>query len=122
MKHIEIINAYKATENLAAQRLPLPMAYKLFKLRDKLKKVYDFRVEEEQKLFEELHPQFEEGGRVRFETVEAREQFDERMAELNEMDEDGIEPIELPMTDDMHLTPDEIQAILPVIHFTEPEE
>lgn len=122
MKHIEIINAYKATENLAAQRIPLPVAYKLFKLREKLKKVYDFRVEEEQKLFQEFHPTFEEDGKLRFETVEEREQFDERMAALNEMEEDGIEPIDIPMTDSIELTTEEIQAITAVIHFTEPEK
>ena len=46
MKHIEIINAYKALDSLTSQRLPLPVSYKLFKLRGEMQKIYDFRLEE----------------------------------------------------------------------------
>lgn len=122
MKHIEIINAYKALDSLTAQRLPLPVSYKLFKLRAEMQKIYDFRLEEEQKLFDQFKPTMEEDKRLRFATTEDREQFDERIAALNDMEDDTIQPIDIPMLDTIELTTDEIQSLSSVIRFAEAEK
>lgn len=122
MKHIEIINAYKALDSLASQRLPLPVSYKLFKLRGEMQKIYDFRLEEEQKLFDQFKPTMEEDNRLRFATTEDREQFDERIAALNDMEDDTIQPIDIPLLDTIELTTDEIQSLSSIIRFAEPEK
>ena len=122
MKHIEIINAYKALDSLTSQRLPLPASYKLFKLRAEMQKIYDFRLEEEQKLFDQFKPTMEEDKRLRFATTEDREQFDERIAALNDMEDDTIQPIEIPLLDTIELTTDEIQSLSSIIRFAEPEK
>lgn len=50
MKQGKIIQAYKALDKLMAQETPLPIALKVFEMREKLRPSWEFQISEEEKL------------------------------------------------------------------------
>lgn len=118
-----LIRAYKAVNALTEQRLPLPISYKLFKLKKSLQPVWDFQLQEEERIFNLYPPTDREGNQYKFATPEDAQGFREAFKELREMESDiEFKPLNLPMLESMNLSGEEIDALTDVIFFTEPEE
>ena len=122
MKHGKLINAYKVISDLYQQRLPLPISYKLYKLKNTLQKAWDFQVDSERKLIDEFKPNPTDDGRLQFADVDSAQAFDKRVKEVLDMDSDiEITPVSLPLIDGMSITPEDIEKLEGIINFTEGE-
>ena len=118
MNHGTIIKAYKSIGKIAEQKLPMTTAYKVFKLREKLKPAWDFLVEEEGKLLDDYKPTIQENGTIIFRSIEDKQAYDQRISEIYTMESDiQIEPVSIPLTDDIFIAPDDIAALEPVVSF-----
>lgn len=119
MKHGQIVNAHKTLMKLSGQKLSLLAAYNVYKLVNETKKAWNFQIEQEQKLFDELHPVQEEAG-LRFKTAEDAQTFNDKMRELYEMESDiEIKPISIRLVEDVTLTPADIETQDGFVEFTE---
>ena len=120
MKQGKLVNAYKVISDLYQQRLPLPISYKLYKLKIALQKAWDFQVDSERKLIDEFKPNALDDGRLQFADVDSAQAFDSRVREVLDMDSDiEITPITLPLIDGMSITPDNIEKLEGIVKFTE---
>lgn len=110
MKQSKIINAYKVLQQISAQPLPLPAAYKLHKLKTALQPQWDFQVNEEQKAISENGGTINPFGLLQFADdppagVEAdetndygkgREKFEAKLTELADLEvEVEYKPVKL---------------------------
>ena len=118
MQQSRIISAYKSLRKLADRELPIRIACQIHRLTVKLRPVWDFQVQEEQKLCDRLHPKNEDGKLV-FETPEGAQEFRDRLKELNGMEVEDIElkPITIPIPDGITLTPADIEALEGFVEF-----
>lgn len=122
MKQVQVINAIKALNTLSEQPLPLPISYKLFKLRKWLQPAWDFQIEQEKEIFKLYPPEKIENGMFKFKSPEDAQGFKDKMAELGELQaEITYEPINISMSEDIMLTPANIEALQDFVFFTEPE-
>lgn len=120
MKQGKLINAYKVIADLYRQKLPLPTSYKLYKLKGALQKAWDFQIDAEQKLIDEFGAKMGDEGRLSFDNPDKANEFNERLREVFDMESDiDVEPIEIPITDDMSITPIDIENLDGIITFTE---
>lgn len=98
MKQGKIIAAFRTINRLAGEQLPLPYAYGIWKMREKLTTQWKFQAEQERKLMDELHGTPKEDGTVLFPTPNETKEFVDRMQELADMDVDiEIEPVKIDM-------------------------
>lgn len=119
MKQSQMVNAYKVLENLSKQTMPIKTAYAVHKLRGKLKPAFDFQVEREEMLVEKLNPEFKD-GRLVFKTVDDAQEWNDEMTAIADIDSDiEFEPITATMTDDMRLTPNDVEALDGFVNFIE---
>lgn len=122
MKNGRIVKAYNVLERLADQSMPIKMAYALFKLRQSLKPVYVFFSERETALFNELKPTVSEDGKLYFNSIRDRELWDAKHLELSDAESDvEFEPVSIPLTDSMALTPNDVEKLDGFVIFYEPE-
>lgn len=122
MKNGRIVKAYNVLERLADQSMSIKMAYALFKLRQSLKPVYVFFSERETALFNELKPTVSEDGKLYFDSIRDRELWDARHLELSDAESDvEFEPVSIPLTDNMALTPNDVEKLDGFVIFCEPE-
>lgn len=122
MKQGKLVSAYKVISDLYQQRLPLPIAYKLYKLKTVLQRAWDFQVDEERKLVDEFKPTVLEDGRLKFADPDSAQEFDRRVREVLDMESDiEVTPISLPMIGDLSITPVDIEALEDIVTFTEEE-
>ena len=120
MKQGQIIKAYKAINNLAAQPLPLREAYALHKLRAALRPTWDFQQQEEEKEIRRLEPQFEQNGDLLFKSPDDAAAFRAKLKELEENDvEMEYEPAKVRMADGAVLSMNDIEALGGFVEFTE---
>ena len=118
MDNKTIINAYKSLGRISCQKLPLPLAYKIFKLREKMKPVWDFLLEEETKLLDEYKPEIQDGGTIVFKSVSDKQTYERRINDLYSMESDmQFNQIIMPLSDDISITPDDVAALEPLITF-----
>ena len=100
MKQKEAIEAYGAILRLSDISLPLRDAYNVFCLRRKLEPIYQFEMERERKLLEELHGEITPDGSLRFDNVEAYMEFNKKVAEMSDMEiDDEHEVIQIKIDD-----------------------
>lgn len=114
MKQVKIINAYRTLMNMAGETFPLPVAYKLYKLRKALEPQYDFQTEQERAAVEEFNGHFDdETKKIVFESVEVGEKFIKKLEELANMEvELEFEPVTINMNDiRMEITPNDIEKL-----------
>ena len=78
------VMAYNIINKLSSGSMPISMAYKFFKVKQALKPSYDFQVEQEQALFDELHPEYVDNS-WRFNNEEDRNAFAMKLNEIHEM-------------------------------------
>ena len=121
MTQKQVINAYEALRRLSTQPMPIKTAYALHKLRKSVQPAIDFQIEQERALLDELKPEIiDNGARYKFETPEDVERWLTRTNELGEMETDiEIHPVELVLTDDVSISPDDIDALTGFVEFRE---
>ena len=120
MKQGRLVNAYKIISDLYQQKLPLPISYKLYKLRNVLQKAWDFQVDSERKLIDEFKPNALDDGHLQFADVDSAQVFDSCIREVLDMDSDiVITPINLPLIDGMSIRPEDIEKLEGIVTFTE---
>lgn len=120
MKQFTIIRAYKALKKLGEQELPIKTACKVHRLMVSLRPVWEFQVQEEEKIISRLQPGMN-GGDLQFKTPEEAQEFRDRLRELNEMEVDDLAftPVSVPVPEDALLTANDIDALDGFISFVE---
>lgn len=122
MKHGKIIIALKVLYKMGEQALPLPISYQIFKLIKHLRPAWDFQLEQEGKIMNMYPPEQIENGRLKFASKEDKQSFQNAMKELYDMDSDiEVTPINIPILEEMKLSPVDIEALQDFVFFTEPE-
>ncbi len=121
MKQGEIIRAYKSLKKLSDQNLPIATACKIHRLIVKIRPVFEFQVEEENKMLNQLNPEVKGNGNIEFESVEDAQLFKSRMNELSDLEVEDIEitPVSIVAPADAVLTPNDIEALEGFIEFTD---
>ena len=113
MKQNKIVEAYKIIKNMNGEKFPLPIAYKLYKLRKELEPQVDFQYEQEKNLVDEFGGVVQENGSINFGNPENARKFVEKYNELGEMETDiEIEPVVINMRDvNIELSPNDIEKL-----------
>ncbi len=118
-----MVKAYKALLEIGQQRLPSTISYKLFKLRRQLQPAWDFQIERETQIFEMYPPvQQEDRKFFKFESPEAKQDFEEAFKELNDMEpEIPFDPINVPLLPEMRLSGNDLETLEDFVFFTSDE-
>lgn len=129
MRQGSIIQAYKALDKLMQQDTPLPIAIKVFEMREKLRPCWEFQIIEEQKLQEKYKS-------IDFATFSVSYQTDDeadkklKLAELSACEKEirdladldreiEIEPLEIPVAAvSVKMAGKDIEALKGFIEFT----
>ena len=120
MKHERMFKAYAVLDKLKTQPMPIKAAYKLYKLMGVLKPEWDIQVELENRLIERLKPKFVNGSTLTFSENEEADEWRSQIAELNEAESDiSFEAVNIPINDDMKLSPEDIEALDGFVIFDE---
>lgn len=131
MKLIEILTANEALKKLANSKFnSFKKAYELSKLRKQVDEEVNFYVDEEKKIVETYaskgedgKPIFLEGGRIKLDSLEAKNSFEKEINELRELEIDKISKVTINSNDfkseDDIPTPNEILALEVLIDFKE---
>ena len=131
MKLIEILTANEALKKLANSKFnSFKKAYELSKLRKQVDEEVNFYVDEEKKIVETYaskgedgKPIFLEGGRIKLDSLEAKNSFEKEINELRELEIDKISKVTINCNDfkseDDIPTPNEILALEVLIDFKE---
>ena len=131
MKLIEILTSNEALKKLANSKFnSFKKSYELSKLRKQVDEEVNFYVEEEKKIVETYaskgedgKPIFLEGGRIKLDSLEAKNNFEKEINELRELEIDKISKVTISSNDfkseDDIPTPNEILALEVLIDFKE---
>lgn len=114
----DIILAVPALSKLAAGDLQLRLAYRLKRMISALQKEADFFAEQRQKIFEKYGTAKEDG------TYDFSEKNEPKAtAELDELLEMEVMPdveiIDIPVTENLLLSANDLGLLMPFVHFTE---
>lgn len=80
------VNALMTINKVGQNPMPSFAAYKLFRLKKKLKDAADFQTEQEMKIIEEMGGKVGERGKVLFEEPDKYIEFAKRQKELSDME------------------------------------
>lgn len=126
MNYSRIVKATPALAEMENLRLPYPVARDIHKIRQALAPEYQFFAKEEAKLIKELAAKDENGnpqiadGRITFESVEDKDKYNKRIAELGETDA-GVEIPCITLTSaeigDERISAKTIEALEGIINF-----
>jgi len=122
MKYSVIAKAYKSLVKLSGEKFTLKISYDIYKLIKCFQPHIDFEVEQINALFDKYNVHPDENGKINFEDAEKSKEFmndyDEKMKDLLDLDVE-IEPpkINIPLTEDLMLTPVDVEALEPFINF-----
>lgn len=112
-----VVMAYQNIVKLSSEPLSLPVSYKLFKLKKKLAPHFEFQEAQELSLFDQYHPTFDNGELI-FASNEDRDQFIEKMKEINSLEvEVDMEPEQMQMDENMKISISTIEALAEFITF-----
>ena len=114
----EIVLAVPALSKLSAENLSLRLAYKLKRMISALQKEADFFAEQRRKIFEKYGTAKEDG------TYDFSEENEPKAAaELDELLEmevmPDVESIDIPITENLLLSANDIGLLMPFVHFAE---
>ena len=111
----DIVLAVPALSKLSAGDLQLRLAYKLKRMITALQKEADFFAEQRQKIFEKYGTAKEDGSSEENEPKAAAE-----LEELLAMEvTPEVEAIDIPITENLLLSANDIGLLMPFVHFTE---
>lgn len=120
MKQVQLVKAYMVLDKLAKVTFPLTISNKIFHMKEKLQSQYDFQSQEETKSFQDNHGSFNADNKMTFQTVEDYNAFECRMKELRDLEIDiEIQPFDIPISDNIMLTADEIKDLNGFVNFIE---
>ena len=112
MTHKQAFEAYNALYKLNQQPMPIKTAYQIHKLLTALRPEFDFRVEAEKKLIDELQPESVSGSTVSFRNPGDVETWQTRMAELDALETDiEVTPAHVALNGDIKLAPGDFDAL-----------
>lgn len=111
MKQSKIINAYKIIDKISDNKLNLHTSYQIYKIKNSLKDIYQFQLQEEKKLIEEYNVVIDD-GKLKFNTPEIASEFLDKLNEIgdNECDID-IVPVEIDSNENILLSIREIEQL-----------
>lgn len=119
MTQKRLAQAYKAISELTKERWLIKDAYALHKLKKQLQSAWDFQLERETFLIKSYGGEAVDGA-WKFPSVEAKENFEKEMTELNTMESDiEIEPVTLKAPEGMTIAPDTLDTLDGIVEFTE---
>lgn len=105
----KIIMAIKTLDKMKSQPMPLPLSYKLYKLRKTLQPHWDWQVEQEMKILEEKGVQTENGLTI---TQEERAEFDSALLAIIEIEvEKDWTPVKVSVSDGLTISIEDIEAL-----------
>ncbi len=123
--YAKAIDAYAALVRTAKQRpQSLALCGALFRLRKRLEPVYEFYVETQQSIIEELGGAVDKAGVIRFAEQGAEEQYKDKMAELNRTDceVDDAPVIRIPESAGLAYSPDDLWQLDPFVEVVEDKQ
>lgn len=119
MKQLKIIETYKILEKYKKEPWSLPSSRKLYDLKTRLQKEWDFQYEEEQKLLDELQPEITEEG-MKFASTEDADKYRNLIKELSDMDVEieGL-PVHIPDAgnEKVHIPTEDIEKLEGFVKF-----
>lgn len=122
MKQKEAIEAYGAILRLSEISLPLRDAYNVFCMRRKLEPIYQFEMEREKKLLDELHGDITPDGSIHFGDMESYMEFNKKIAEMGDMEidvEHDVIQIKIDNLKNTEMKPADINRLYGFIEFIE---
>ncbi len=118
IQHYKAIAAIRVLQELGNKNLPAKVSFGLFKVRRGLLPVWEFQVEQENKLLDKYGEDIGD-GRKQIKSEEGRKAFDAMLFDLNSQEEDiDFEPITMPLPD-INMSIDQIEILSEFINFTE---
>lgn len=114
----EIIQAIPALSKITGGDLSLRLAYQLKRNIAELQKEADFFSERRQKIFDKYGTP-KEGGTYSFEAENEQKAIDELEALLDLEVTPEAETLEIPVTENLHISVNDIGLLMPFIHFVE---
>ena len=124
MKHVKILNAYPIIKDLKKIRFNGKTALQLNRMEKELKEVYDFQMEEHQKLFKDYKPEYnQETNQLSFKTEDECEAFLKSSNELDELEHEVKTPVvRIPIEKVPEISVDDMDKLEGLIEFYEEEE
>ena len=120
--NMKALSAYFILQRMGQKQIPTPVAYKLYKLRQKLKEILEFVREQEQAMMDEMGVKMDEAGHFQFgEDEEVKARFTAAHDELLnteceiEGEETAIRLADLP--DKLEISMNEIEALDGFVRF-----
>lgn len=113
-----IISAISALSKVSAGDLSLHLAYRLKKMITELQKEADFFSEQRIKIFEK-YGEAGDDGNYRFDDDNEAKAISD-LDDLLDMEvSPDVEPIDIPITENLHISVNDITLLMPFIHFVE---
>lgn len=124
MKHVKILNAYPIIKDLKKIRFNGKTALQLNRMEKELKEVYDFQMEEHQKLFKDYKPEYnQETNQLSFKTEDECDAFLKASNELDELEHEVKAPVvRIPIEKVPEISGDDMDKLEGLIEFYEEEE
>lgn len=118
MKQQEYVNAYKVIQKYEEEKLPLDIAYGLFKVKKLLQDQWDFEVAKEQEIFERYKPKTSETGMFTFASDEDQKHFTEEFTELLGMEIDNqFDKVKIDFGDRIEMSVADIEMLSGFVEF-----
>lgn len=123
MKYSTISAAYKSLMKLKDSNFNVKTSYEIYKAIKLLQPQVDFETESVKKLLDKHNIQLDDEGKFKFDDEKKAKKFIEeynaKMEELMNMEIDlTYEKFSIPLTEDIKLSPADIEALEPFIDFT----
>lgn len=111
------IQAYKVIEKLSGGNMPLPVAYKFFKMRKALMPQYEFQIEEERKLLEKCGAIHQDGSWM-FESEQGKNEFIELLDKIGKIEVDvDMEKQSISLDTNIELSIEDMEALDGFVNF-----
>lgn len=105
------IQAYKVIEKISNGSLPLPVSYRLFKLKKILGTQYEFQITKENELFDTYQPE-PQGSSWVFKSEEDKNAFVKKMKEINDLEiELDCDVLSIPLDTNLSLSIEDMEAL-----------
>ena len=118
MKQQEYISAYKVIQKYENEKLPLDIAYGLFKVKKILQDQWDFEVARELEIFDLYNPEASEENTFTFKSVEDQKNFTKDFSELLNMEVDkAFEKVKIDFGTRIEMSVADIEVLSNFIEF-----
>lgn len=109
MEQGKIINAIKALDRLKSQQIALPLSYRIYKLRQELQPHWDWQVEQEMKIMQEIGEETENGLTVK---AERGADFNAALRSIVQTDvEQDWNPVKIDLDSGLNVSMEDLEAL-----------